>query len=102
MLIKKLKLFSIEFISYLDILVELDVLYVKIFYVIEIDVILLNLNCDGNIYLIDVRYLLIVKEIVVFIEISISNDCNVLMIIGLNIGGKIVVLKILGLFILMM
>lgn len=101
-LTKKLKPFSTEFISHLDILVELDVLHAKTLYAIEIDATLPNLNSDGNIHLIDARHPLIAKETVVPIEISISNDRNVLMITGPNTGGKTVALKTLGLFTLMM
>lgn len=101
-LTNKLKPFSTELISHLDILVELDVLHAKTLYAVEIDANLPNLNSDGNIHLIDARHPLIAKESVVPIEISISNDRNVLMITGPNTGGKTVALKTLGLFTLMM
>ena len=71
--------------------------YTKTLYAVKLSQIP-NLNSDGNIHLIDARHPLIAKESVVPIEISISNDRNVLMITGPNTGGKTVALKTLGLF----
>lgn len=56
---------------------------------------------DCIVYLFKVYYLLLNCEIVVVNIIEFMEDIEMVIIIGLNIGGKIVILKILGLIIVM-
>lgn len=61
----------------------------------------LILNEDKYLNIKNGRYLLLDKKKVVVNIIYLGRDFYILVIIGLNIGGKIVIIKIVGLFVFM-
>lgn len=61
----------------------------------------LFLNQEGEVNLWMVCYFLIDQEKVVVNDIVLGKDYQVIVIMGLNIGGKMIILKILGLIQLM-
>lgn len=79
----------------------LDILNVKFIYVVENRCEILIVSNKEILFLEKVRYLFIDKDKVIFLIFEIGKDYDILFIIGLNIGGKIVVLKIVGFLILM-
>ena len=89
------------FRSNIDILGDLDVIFAKALYSIDIDGIFPAINNDKYISLVSARHPLIDKNIVVPIDISIGKDYSALVITGPNTGGKTVALKTTGLLLLM-
>lgn len=89
------------FRSNIDILGDLDVIFAKALYSIDIDGILPIVNDDKYISLVSARHPLIEKDVVVPIDISIGKDYSALVITGPNTGGKTVALKTTGLLLLM-
>ena len=89
------------FRSNIDILGDLDVIFAKALYSIDIDGVFPAINDDKYINLVSVRHPLIDKNIVVPIDISIGKDYSALVITGPNTGGKTVALKTTGLLLLM-
>ena len=89
------------FRSNIDILGDLDIIFAKALYSIDIDGILPIVNDDKYINLVSARHPLIDKNIVVPIDISIGKDYSALVITGPNTGGKTVALKTTGLLLLM-
>lgn len=85
----------------IDILGDLDIIFAKALYSIDIDGILPIVNDDKYINLVSARHPLIDKNIVVPIDISIGKDYSALVITGPNTGGKTVALKTTGLLLLM-
>lgn len=89
------------FRSNIDILGDLDVIFAKALYSIDIDGVFPAINDDKYINLVSARHPLIDKNIVVPIDISIGKDYSALVITGPNTGGKTVALKTTGLLLLM-
>ena len=89
------------FRSNIDILGDLDVIFAKAFYSIDIDGVFPAINDDKYINLVSARHPLIDKNIVVPIDISIGKDYSALVLTGPNTGGKTVALKTTGLLVLM-
>ena len=89
------------FRSNIDILGDLDVIFAKALYSIDIDGVFPAINDDKYINLVSAMHPLIDKNIVVPIDISIGKDYSALVITGPNTGGKTVALKTTGLLLLM-
>lgn len=89
------------FKSNIYILGDLDVIFAKALYSIDIDGVFPAINDDKYINLVSARHPLIDKNIVVPIDISIGKDYSALVITGPNTGGKTVALKTTGLLLLM-
>ena len=89
------------FRSNIDILGDLDIIFAKALYSIDIDGVFPAINDDKYISLVSARHPLIDKNIVVPIDISIGKDYSALVITGPNTGGKTVALKTTGLLLLM-
>ena len=85
----------------IEILKDLDLLFAKASYSIDIDGILPQINKEKYINLISAKHPLIDKASVVPIDISIGKDYSSLVITGPNTGGKTVSLKTTGLLLLM-
>ncbi len=81
---------------------NLDVIYAKAMYSINIDAYLPKINNKKEINLIKARHPLIKKEDVVAIDVNLGINHNAIIITGPNTGGKTVVLKTVGLLTLMM
>ena len=82
-------------------LCELDLLFAKATYSIDIDGVLPNINNEKYINFVSARHPLIDKTKVVPIDISIGKEYSSLVITGPNTGGKTVALKTTGLLLLM-
>ena len=80
---------------------DLDLVFAKAKYSIDIDGILPKINDEKYINLISARHPLIAKDIVVPINISIGKNYTSLVITGPNTGGKTASLKTTGLLLLM-
>ena len=87
--------------SNIDILGDLDLIFAKASYSIDIDGIQPNINDKKYVNLVAARHPLISKDSVVPIDISIGKDYSSLVITGPNTGGKTVALKTFGLLLLM-
>lgn len=87
--------------SNIDILGDLDLIFAKAKYSIELDGVFPKINDEKYINLISARHPLIDKNIVVPIGISIGHEYSTLVITGPNTGGKTVALKTTGLLLLM-
>ena len=87
--------------SNIDILGDLDLIFAKAKYSIELDGVFPKINNEKYINLISARHPLIDKNIVVPIDISIGHEYSTLVITGPNTGGKTVALKTTGLLLLM-
>lgn len=90
-----------EFFLDLCVLQMFDFIFVKVRYVKVVKVIKLIMNDNGFVCLKKVCYLLFLFDQVVVNDIEFGGDFLIIVIIGLNIGGKIVIFKMLGLLILM-
>ena len=94
-----------EYADYLknniSILGDLDLIFAKASYSIELDGILPIINDEKYINLVSAKHPLIDKNIAVPIDISIGKDYSSLVITGPNTGGKTVSLKTTGLLLLM-
>lgn len=85
----------------ISILGDLDLIFAKASYSIELDGILPIINDEKYINLVSAKHPLIDKNIAVPIDISIGKDYSSLVITGPNTGGKTVSLKTTGLLLLM-
>ncbi|MFI3329649.1 MAG: endonuclease MutS2 [bacterium] len=84
------------------ILSNLDVIFAKAKYAINIDGYLINIKNNKEINLIKARHPLIKKEDVIPIDVNLGKTHDAIIITGPNTGGKTVVLKTVGLLTLMM
>jgi DNA mismatch repair protein MutS2 len=80
---------------------ELDFIFAKARYAIEINAIIPNVNEDGIIDIIEARHPLIDPKVVVSSNIYLGREFTSLIITGPNTGGKTVTLKTVGLIQLM-
>ena len=87
--------------SNISILGDLDLIFAKASYSIEVDGILPKINDEKYVNLISARHPLIDKTKVVPIDISIGKEYSSLVITGPNTGGKTVSLKTFGLLLLL-
>lgn len=85
----------------ISILGDLDLVFAKSQYSIDIGGVPPKINDDKYVNLIGAKHPLISKDIVVPINISIGNEYSSLVITGPNTGGKTVALKTIGLLLLM-
>ena len=85
----------------ISILGDLDLIFAKASYSMELDGILPQINDEKYINLISAKHPLLDKNIAVPIDISIGKDYSSLVITGPNTGGKTVSLKTTGLLLLM-
>ena len=93
--------FTDYFRNNISILGDLDLIFAKASYSIEIDGVFPIINDEKCINLISAKHPLIDKNTVVPIDISIGKDFSTLVITGPNTGGKTVALKTVGLSLLM-
>lgn len=82
-------------------LTDLDVIFAKAKYAIELDCTLPIVNEDNHILLNHARHPLIAKEKVVPISLELTKKNSIMIITGPNTGGKTVTLKTVGLLTLM-
>jgi DNA mismatch repair protein MutS2 len=80
---------------------ELDFIFAKARYALEINAIIPNVNEDGIIDIIEARHPLIDPKVVVSSNIYLGREFTSLIITGPNTGGKTVTLKTVGLIQLM-
>jgi len=76
---------------------ELDFIFAKAMYAIEINAIIPNVNEEGEIDIFEARHPLIDPKVVVPSNIYLGRDFTSLIITGPNTGGKTVTLKTVGL-----
>ena len=88
-------------IENIKILTQLDIIFAKAKFGIEINGIKPEFVNNGTVNLIKARHPLIDKNKVVPINICLGDDFDTLVITGPNTGGKTVSLKTIGLFVLM-
>jgi len=84
-----------------DIVWELDFIFAKAMYAIEINAIIPNVNEEGEIDIFEARHPLIDPKVVVPSNIYLGKEFTSLVITGPNTGGKTVTLKTIGLIELM-
>lgn len=84
-----------------DMIANLDEIFSKAKYSREIDGVEPNLRKDGSFKIIKGRHPLIKKEDVVPVSVELESNKKILVITGANTGGKTVLLKMIGLFSIM-
>ena len=83
------------------VIVELDIIFARAVYGHTIDALEPMLNNEGRIRIVEGRHPLIDKHKVVPNTVVLGYDYDILLVTGPNTGGKTVVLKMTGLFVLM-
>lgn len=84
-----------------DTLINIDFIFAKAKYALDINAICPKLNNNGEINIIKGRHPLIDKSKIVPINVSLGKSFDTLIVTGPNTGGKTVVLKTIGLFCIM-